>query len=443
MAAKSSTPRPPVVLGIETSCDETGVALVDAERRVRAELLRGQLERHAPYGGVVPEIAARAHVEILDRLIERALGEAGLTFPDLAGVAATAGPGLIGGLLVGLTTAKAIAAAHRLPLLAINHLEAHALTARFTDGVEFPYLLLLVSGGHCQLLAVLGVGRYRRLGTTVDDALGEAYDKAAKMLDLGFPGGPAVERAARAGDPTRFVLPRPMLGQPGCNFSFSGLKTALRQTIERLGPDALEPPLLHDLCASFQAAAADVLVDRTRRAALLFKTDYPAGSALVVAGGVAANAYLRACLARLADELAPAPDRAAAASMHRQWRDGRLGGPGAPRARPDRRSRDARARTLAARPGRRARARRRDQGVGARFFSSARSRSTPGLVRRMNRSGKGPLPGPGPRLPQSAAVASLPPTPCASEASRNWSISPSSTPWALPFSTPVRRSLTI
>jgi tRNA N6-adenosine threonylcarbamoyltransferase len=303
MAAEFSTPRPPVVLGIETSCDETGVALVDAERRVRAELLRGQLDRHAPYGGVVPEIAARAHVEVLDRLIERAMAEAGLRFPDLAGVAATAGPGLIGGLLVGLTTAKAIAAAHRLPLLAINHLEAHALTARFTDRLDFPYLLLLVSGGHCQLLAALGVGRYRRLGTTLDDALGEAYDKAAKMLDLGFPGGPAVERAAHSGDPTRFALPRPMAGQPGCNFSFSGLKTALRQTIDRLGPNALEPPLLNDLCASFQATAADVLLDRTRRAALLFRADYPAGSALVVAGGVAANAYLRASLAGLADEL--------------------------------------------------------------------------------------------------------------------------------------------
>ena len=303
MASESSTPRPPVVLGIETSCDETGVALVDAERRVRAELLHSQLERHAPYGGVVPEIAARAHVEILDRLIERAMGEAGLSFPDLAGVAATAGPGLIGGLLVGLTTAKAIAAARRLPLLAINHLEAHALTARFTERLDFPYLLLLVSGGHCQLLVVLGVGRYRRLGTTLDDALGEAYDKAAKMLGLGFPGGPAVERAARTGDPTRFDLPRPMLGQPGCNFSFSGLKTALRQTVERLAPEALEPPLLNDLCASFQAAVADVLLDRTRRAALLFRAEHPTGSALVVAGGVAANAYLRACLARLAGEL--------------------------------------------------------------------------------------------------------------------------------------------
>ena len=309
MTGESSTDRAPVVLGIETSCDETGVALVDAERRVHAEALYSQLARHAPYGGVVPEIAARAHVEVLDHLIERVMGEAGLTFRDLAGVAATAGPGLIGGLLVGLITAKAIAAVHRLPLLAINHLEAHALTARFVlgpgseDRLEFPYLLLLVSGGHCQLLVVLGVGRYRRLGTTLDDALGEAYDKAAKMLGLGFPGGPAVERAARGGDANRFALPRPMVGQPGCNFSFSGLKTALRQTIDRLGPRALEPPLLDDLCASFQAAVADVLLDRTRRAAELFRAEYPEARALVVAGGVAANAHLRACLARLADEL--------------------------------------------------------------------------------------------------------------------------------------------
>ena len=309
MAGESSTHRPPVVLGIETSCDETGVALVDAERRVLAELLHSQLDRHAPYGGVVPEIAARAHVEILDVLIERAMREAGLTFRDLAGVAATAGPGLIGGLLVGLITAKAIAAVHRVPLLAINHLEAHALTARLVHGaapedrLDFPYLLLLVSGGHCQLLAVEGVGRYRRLGTTLDDALGEAYDKAAKMLRLGFPGGPAVERAAQTGDATRFTLPRPMLGQPGCNFSFSGLKTALRQTIERLGPAAFEPPLLDDLCASFQAAVGEVLIDRTRRAAGLFRADHPGANTLVVAGGVAANAYLRARLATLADEL--------------------------------------------------------------------------------------------------------------------------------------------
>jgi N6-L-threonylcarbamoyladenine synthase len=297
------------VLGIETSCDETGVALVDAARRVRAEALYSQTNRHAPYGGVVPEIAARAHVEVLDRLIERVMGEAGLGFRELAGVAATAGPGLIGGLLVGLITAKAIAAVHRLPLFAINHLEAHALTARLIGGpgpegqVEFPYLLLLVSGGHCQLLVVEGIGRYRRLGTTVDDALGEAFDKAAKMLELGFPGGPAVERAGLTGDPTRFALPRPMVGQAGCNFSFSGLKTALRQTIERLGPRAFEPPFLDDLCASFQAAVGDVLLDRTRRAAALFRAEYPDATTLVVAGGVAANAYLRARLATLAEAL--------------------------------------------------------------------------------------------------------------------------------------------
>ena len=197
----ASTKPPPVVLGIETSCDETAAALVDGERRVLAEALYSQEDRHAPFGGVVPEIAARAHVLILDRLIARVMAEAGLRFDELAGVAATAGPGLIGGLIVGLVTAKAICAVHRLPLLAINHLEGHALTARLTDDAAFPYLLLLISGGHCQLLVVEGVGRYRRLGTTLDDALGEAFDKAAKMLGLGFPGGPAVERAARAGDP--------------------------------------------------------------------------------------------------------------------------------------------------------------------------------------------------------------------------------------------------
>jgi N6-L-threonylcarbamoyladenine synthase len=302
MSTAARTARAPVVLGIETSCDETAAALVDGERRVLAEALFSQEDHHAPFGGIVPEIAARAHVEILDRLIARVMAEAGLRFDQLAGVAATAGPGLIGGLIVGLVTAKAICAVHRLPLLAINHLEGHALTARFTDRTAFPYLLLLISGGHCQLLAVEGVGRYRRLGTTLDDALGEAFDKAAKMLGLGFPGGPAVERAAAAGDPERFSLPRPLFGQPGCHFSFSGLKTALRQTIERLGPGALEPPALNDLCASFQAAAGDILVDRTRRAAALFRRDHPGADTLVVAGGVAANADLRARLAGLAAE---------------------------------------------------------------------------------------------------------------------------------------------
>jgi len=300
MLTPSNTLRPPVILGIETSCDETAVALVDAGRRILAEALRSQLARHAPYGGIVPEIAARAHVEVLDRLIAEVMAEAGLGFPELAGVAATAGPGLIGGLIVGLVTAKAIAAVHHRPLLAVNHLEGHALTARLTHAIDFPYLLLLVSGGHCQLLVVDGVGRYRRLGTTLDDALGEAFDKAAKLLDLGYPGGPAVEAAARAGDPARFALPRPMLGQPGCHFSFSGLKTALWHTIRRLGTASLAPPHRDDLCASFQAAVGDVLVDRTARAAAMFRARHPAGDTLVVAGGVAANAYLRARLETLA-----------------------------------------------------------------------------------------------------------------------------------------------
>jgi N6-L-threonylcarbamoyladenine synthase len=299
MAHPSST----VVLGIETSCDETAVALVDGGGCVRAERLASQLEAHAPYGGVVPEIAARAHLDVLDHLIAGIMAEAGLSFADLAGVAATAGPGLIGGLIVGLVTAKAIAAVHRRPLLAINHLEAHALTARLTDRIDFPYLLLLVSGGHCQLLVVEGVGRYRRLGTTLDDALGEAFDKAAKLLGLGYPGGPAVERAAAGGDPARFALPRPMAGQPGCHFSFSGLKTALWHTVQREGRASLEPPLLNDLCASFQAAAGDALVDRTGRAVAAFRDLHPEGEALVVAGGVAANAFLRARLAALAERL--------------------------------------------------------------------------------------------------------------------------------------------
>ncbi len=303
MAALSTPERTPVkprvVLGIETSCDDTGVALVDAERRVLAQALHGQTARHQPFGGVVPEIAARAHVEVLDRLIAGVMAEAGLSFKDLAGVAATAGPGLIGGLLVGLITAKAIASVAGRPLLAINHLEAHALTARLTDRVAFPYLLLLVSGGHCQLLVVEGVGRYRRLGTTLDDALGEAFDKVAKLLGLGYPGGPAIERLAGEGDPKRFALPRPLLGEPGCHFSFSGLKTALRQLVERLGPAALTQPTLADLCASFQAAAFASLCDRTGRAILRTRAAWPDVTTLVVAGGVAANRQLGAELARL------------------------------------------------------------------------------------------------------------------------------------------------
>jgi tRNA N6-adenosine threonylcarbamoyltransferase len=295
-------PRPPLVLGIETSCDETAAAVVAGDKRVLSEALLSQLEEHRPYGGVVPEIAARAHLDHLDALIRRAMAEAGIGFGDLAGVAATAGPGLIGGVMVGVMTAKAIAAVHGLPFLAVNHLEGHALSVRLTADVAFPYLLLLVSGGHCQLLAVEGVDRYRRLGTTIDDAVGEAFDKSAKLLGLGYPGGPALEAAARTGNAKRFALPRPMLGRAGCDFSFSGLKTALRHAIEALPPGPVGAQDQADLAASFQAAITDVLADRTGNAIAAFQRDHGAGGTLVVAGGVAANAAIRARLKSLAEK---------------------------------------------------------------------------------------------------------------------------------------------
>jgi N6-L-threonylcarbamoyladenine synthase len=286
-----------IVLGIETSCDETGVAIVDGERRVLAQSLFSQEDEHKLYGGVVPEIAARAHLLRLDRLIERTMAEAGLDYAGLDAVAVTAGPGLIGGLMVGVVTAKAICLATGLPLVAVNHLEAHALTARLTHGLAFPYTLLLVSGGHCQLQLVEGVGRYTRLGSTIDDAVGEAFDKVAKMLGLGHPGGPLVEAAAQGGDPRRFRLPRPLYGQPHCNFSFSGLKTAVRQVI--LAADAVDAAFVADLCAGFEAAVADCLADRTGRA-LQRLAGTAAARQLVVAGGVAANRHIRARLQELA-----------------------------------------------------------------------------------------------------------------------------------------------
>lgn len=289
-----------IVLGIETSCDETAAAVVTGDRRILCDRVLSQLDDHRPFGGVVPEIAARAHLEYLDGLIAEAMNEAGVGFADLDGVAATGGPGLIGGVIVGVMTAKAIAMVRDLPFLAVNHLEGHALTARLTDDVPFPYLLLLVSGGHCQLLTVEGVGAYTRFGTTVDDALGEAFDKVAKMLDLGYPGGPLVERAARNGDPARFALPRPMKGRPGCHFSFSGLKTAVKHVIAGLAARNLGAADVADVCASFQAAAGDTLVDRTRNAISVFRARYPGSRDLVVAGGVAANGVLRARLAELA-----------------------------------------------------------------------------------------------------------------------------------------------
>jgi N6-L-threonylcarbamoyladenine synthase len=288
-----------IILGIETSCDETAAAVVTDAREVKADIVLSQLAEHAPYGGVVPEIAARSHVEHLDGLIRRAMEEAGVDFDALDGVAATAGPGLIGAVMVGLMTGKAIAAVRDKPLIAVNHLEGHALSPRLIDpDLAFPYLLLLVSGGHCQLLVVEGVGSYRRLGTTIDDAVGEAFDKAAMLLDLGYPGGPAIERTAGDGDPTRFKLPRPLKGRAGCDFSFSGLKTAVLHTVQSLG--SLSERDRADLAASFQAAVADVMVDRTGNAIATLRADYPQARALVVAGGVAANTLLRARIEALA-----------------------------------------------------------------------------------------------------------------------------------------------
>ena len=291
-----------IVLGIETSCDETAAAVVADDRSILSNVVLSQLDEHRPYGGVVPEIAARAHLDYLDGIIRQALEEAGIELSALDGIAATGGPGLIGGVMVGVMTAKAIAAVHNLPFLAVNHLEGHALTARLTDDVDFPYLLLLVSGGHCQLLAVEDVGAYVRLGGTIDDAIGEAFDKTAKLLGLGYPGGPAVEAAAAVGDAKRFSLPRPLSGRPGCDFSFSGLKTAVRNAAAKISDDALSATDAADLAASFQAAVGDVLVDRCNNALDAFAHMHPrAVPPLVVAGGVAANLHLRACLGALCE----------------------------------------------------------------------------------------------------------------------------------------------
>jgi N6-L-threonylcarbamoyladenine synthase len=292
-----------LVLGIETSCDETAAAVVarapDGAGRILSNVVRAQWAEHRRFGGVVPEIAARAHVECLDEIVAGALREAGVALAHLAAVAVTAGPGLIGGLLVGVATAKAVALVHKLPLVAVNHLEAHALTVGLTEGLHPPYLLLLVSGGHTQLLVVHGVGRYRRLGTTIDDALGEAFDKTAKLLGLGFPGGPAVEQAARAGRPGRFALPRPMLGRPEPHFSFAGLKTAVRHQAQALIP--LGEQDVADLCAAFEAAVAESVADRVRRGIGIAEGELgPGPRHLVVAGGVAANMRLRAALADVA-----------------------------------------------------------------------------------------------------------------------------------------------
>jgi N6-L-threonylcarbamoyladenine synthase len=278
------------ILGIETSCDETAVAVING-RTILSNLVYSQVLEHLPFGGVVPEIAARSHIHHLDTLISDAMETANLDFSHLDGIACTAGPGLIGGLMVGLTMAKTIALVHDLPFSAVNHLEAHALTARLTNGIAFPYLLLLASGGHCQLLIVEGVAHYKRLGTTLDDAPGEAFDKVARMLGLGYPGGPAVENLALIGDPQRYKLPRPLKGRKGCDFSFSGLKTAVARIVETEGIIEKHIP---DICASFQDAVADIFMDRLANAVSLFSRPLlKRVNNFVVAGGVASNKFIR------------------------------------------------------------------------------------------------------------------------------------------------------
>lgn len=304
------------ILGIETSCDETAASVVRSDRRIVSNLVFSQLDTHRAFGGVVPEIAARAHAEHLPALIRMAMQEAGLGFPDLAGVAATCGPGLIGGVMVGMVAGKAIAAAHGCPFLAVNHLEGHALTVRLSDSVDFPYLLFLMSGGHTQILVAEGVGRYRQWGSTIDDAAGECFDKAAKLMGLAYPGGPNLEAiAAECPDPEgaqrRFPLPRPLIGRnkadlQALDFSFSGLKTAVRTYVDAIAADlpeggALPREAMADLACAFQAAVGDVLSDRLRRSVLRFQGKYSIRNVpVVIAGGVAANAYLRTILDKAA-----------------------------------------------------------------------------------------------------------------------------------------------
>ncbi|QGM45187.1 tRNA (adenosine(37)-N6)-threonylcarbamoyltransferase complex transferase subunit TsaD [Methylocystis heyeri] len=305
------------VLGIETTCDETAAAVVEDKLgggggEILSNEVMSQIARHAAYGGVVPEIAARAHIEVLDRLVARALSDARIDLGAVDAVAAAAGPGLIGGILVGLTAGKALALAAGKPFIAVNHLEAHALTARLTDGTDFPYLALIVSGGHTQLVAVRGVGDYQRLGSTIDDAIGEAFDKVGKMMGAPYPGGPHIERLAAEGDAQRFNLPRPMLGRPGADFSLSGLKTAVRQELLRLGEEPSDTDK-RDIAASFQAAIVDIVVDRVRSALRLLAEEDCRPNALVIGGGVGANGAIRRALTRFSAEaglrfISPAPE---------------------------------------------------------------------------------------------------------------------------------------
>ncbi|MFD1342618.1 tRNA (adenosine(37)-N6)-threonylcarbamoyltransferase complex transferase subunit TsaD [Litorisediminicola beolgyonensis] len=294
---------PPLILGIESSCDDTAAALVRG-REVLSSVVLGQAELHAAFGGVVPEIAARAHAEKLDLAVEEALSRGGVTLSGIDAIAVTAGPGLIGGVLSGVMLAKGLALGLGTPLIGVNHLAGHALTPRLTDGLAYPYLMLLVSGGHCQFLIVRGAQAFSRLGGTIDDAPGEAFDKAARLLALPQPGGPSVEREAATGDPARFAFPRPLLDREGCDFSFSGLKTALLRARDAIVAEkgGLTRADRADLCAGFQAAVCDVIAEKTRRALTLYLSEHPAEPALAVAGGVAANTAIRGALTELCAE---------------------------------------------------------------------------------------------------------------------------------------------
>lgn len=289
-----------IVLGIESSCDETACALVNDERNILSSVVWSQYDEHRRFGGVVPEIAARAHLEKCDVLIQEALNKAGVSLPDIDAVAVAGGPGLIGGVLVGVMTAKAIALCQHKPFIAVNHLEGHALTVRLTAPVQFPYLLMLTSGGHCQILIVKGVGQYEKLGGTIDDSAGEAFDKVAKMLDIGYPGGPNLEKRAVSGHAKRYDFPVPMRGREGCDFSFSGLKTAVRVCIDKSGP--LTDSDKNDICAAFQTAVVKQMQDRLEHALATFRSRYPRARDLVVAGGVAANGAVRSMIQGLADK---------------------------------------------------------------------------------------------------------------------------------------------
>ena len=342
-----------LVLGIETTCDETAAAVVertgDGPGKILSNVVLSQTNEHAAFGGVVPEIAARAHVEALDRVIAKAMKDAGKDFDAIDGVAAAAGPGLIGGVIVGLTTAKAIALVRAKPLIAVNHLEAHALTARLTDGTPFPYCLFLASGGHTQIVAVLGVGDYARIGTTMDDAIGEAFDKTAKLLGLGYPGGPQVEQEALRGNPVRFLLPRPMHGRPEADFSLSGLKTALRLEAEKIAP--LTDQDVADLCASFQQAVVETVMDRLRAGLRIFREQLRradrAGRSRRRRRQSGASQGAASHRIRIRNRAG----RAAAGALHRQRRDDRLGRCGAARSRSHRLARHCTARALAPRRG--------------------------------------------------------------------------------------------